>query len=206
MGFGEGGSALGNDQETETRIKVRRKKRRRGISGRLRSRKAERLLSAAVTLVAILYVGANALDALQASQQYGGAKLGMSPAEVKAAIGPEDQHAAAPGQAHVLGGRTIVARYAPDGTLDQIECTELPDSLELCPKTMGIRIGTVDRDLILKLGAPDDVTVSGTEKLLHYRGLGLTFQFRQGAVVKMTLSRSDDLFAFVRQVTWLLIP
>ncbi|MDP3906646.1 hypothetical protein [Novosphingobium sp.] len=184
----------------------RQKRRKRGIEGWLRGRQAGQLLAAAMALVGASYVVANALDAWFASTRYGKVTLGMSAAQVQAALG-KPQTAMGSGTWQYRNGRkSMTAGFSADGTLDRITCAEQPDSLELCPKTMGIRVGTVERELILKLGAPDRIQRAGDQRILQYSGLGLTFRFRGPEVGQIELTRSDNTIAFVRQIGWLLIP
>lgn len=206
MGGAGDTDASDSNQAAQTRMRRRQRKRKRGVEGWLRSRRAGRLLTLSMALTTAAYVGANTFDAWTGSNRYGDVHLGMTQDQVRTALGAPAGSSQDGTWAHPFGGRSMLARYGADGLLQNISCREQPGSLELCPATLGIRIGTLERDLKLQLGAPDEVAASGSARLLHYHGVGLTFRLEESGVSEIRLSRSDNPFGFVRQVGWMLIP
>lgn len=199
-------NAANSDHTPSAPMRRRKKQRKRGINGWLRSRRAGQLVTAFMAIATASYVAAHTIDAWIASTDYGEVELGMAANRVEAVLGKPARTAPDGTRIHPFGGKTIMARYGADGGLEQLTCTEVPNSLELCPKTMGIRVGTLERELKLKLGAPDEVQQRHGQRDLHYGGLGLTFQLRGTEVSAITLARSNDPAGFLRQIGWLLIP
>lgn len=188
------------------RNRRRMKRRKRGIQGWLRGRQAGRSLSALMAVAAFAYVTAATADAWLTATRFGQAKMNMTQAAFRTQFGPPTSVAANGDWFYRDRGKTFAASFDPDRKLASFRCSEVPDSLELCPMTMGLRIGTLERELLLKLGAPTDVTTANGTRVMHYAGLGLSFRMRDQEVREITLSRSDDRLAFLRQIGWLLVP
>lgn len=191
---------------SRARMRRRQKRRKRGISGWVRSRRAGQLLAAAMAVITVAYVAAHTVDAWLASTTYGDMELGMAASRVDSILGKPARIAPGGTRIFPVGGKTMLTRHGAEGGLDRFTCQEVPNSLELCPKTLGIRVGTLERELKLKLGNPDKAHNRGEYRDLHYDGLGLTFQLRGAEVSAITLAKSNDTVGFLRQVGWLLIP
>lgn len=192
--------------ETPVRAKRRLKRRKRGLGGWLRSRQAGQLLTTAMVAIAAAYVVATAADAWLSSTRFGQAEMNMAQSEFRAKFGQPTSVSANGDWFYQDGGKTFSASFDADRKLAAFRCAEVPDSIELCPTTLGLRIGTLEGELLLKLGSPTHTAAAGGAMIMRYAGLGLSFRMHNQEVHEIKLSRPDDSAAFLQQVGWLLIP
>lgn len=190
-------------------VRRRRKSRsqsRTGIRYWLRSQQAATALLAAMLVMSVVYAGLVARSAYVASTAYGPISMGMTADQVIAALGqPTEREGPA---RWVFNNNGEVTRIAFDdqGKVIEASCTQLPGTLGRCPTTLGLDVGTNERDLKLKIGAPDRETRRGHSKMLHYPELGLTFHLERGEVVMIQFAAASNPTRLVQLMGWMLIP
>lgn len=147
----------------------------------------------------------------QAMHDFGGISVGMTAAEVRYALGNPAQD---PSQGqpksrewrYSFERHTEVVTFDPAGRVARFSCRADNELLADCPEILGLHIGTSERDLLLRLGAPSKAELVGGEKVLEYPGAGLSFRLRKGGVVEISVAAAGGLRGQATQLAWLMLP
>lgn len=190
-------------------VRRRRKSRSQNRTGPrywLRGQQAARILLGAMIVTTIAYAALVAQSAYSASKSYGNISIGMADDAVIAVLG---QPTTREGPARWIfdnNGEVTSIGFDSQNRVVEVSCTELHETLERCPTTLGLDVGTNERDLKLKIGAPHTETASGHAKTLHYPEVGLTFFLQRGEVVRIQFASASQPSRLARLIGWMLIP
>ena len=83
-------------------------------------------------------------------------------------------------------GALIEVRFRPGGEqVDWVSCHHIAGGLGACPTTYGVGLGTAEDALFWKVGNPPSQRVDGDTKTVFYPTLGVAFELRRFAVVRI---------------------
>jgi hypothetical protein len=102
--------------------------------------------------------------------------------------------------------RIITARFEQDGSLASIACAAEPDNSAYCDEVLHIRIGQLEDQILLALGAPSRVSYVGNDKIMHYDGMGLSFRMRKYRLYAIELNDGGHVMGYLPRAVWQMIP
>lgn len=193
-------------QRVVRRRRKSRSQKRTGVRFWLRGQHAANLLFAGMVGTSLAYAALVAQSAWSASTRYGPIAVGMSAQQVSEALGQPTSRQGATRWVHDNNGEVMTINFDPQGTVLDVTCVELHGTLERCPTTLGLDIGTYERDLKLKIGGPAREQSRGHEKSLFYPELGLSFQLQHGQVTWIRFEQATGTARLARLIGWMLIP
>lgn len=188
-------------------MKKRRKEASKGLLSWLRGAEGGRavMLLMAVSTAALAMIRGEELR--QALHDFGGISIGMTASEVRYALGsPRQELSQARQWRYNNTTHNELVTFGADGRVQRYSCSEEGAILVGCAEVLGLHIGTTERDLLLRFGGPDEIRLTGADKLLEYKGVGLDFRLRQGEVIEIAVVPAGGILSIVRQLVWMLLP
>lgn len=198
-------------EEGEVARRKRRTKHRRKELTRLqlflRGRGLTYSIFAFMVLVSAIYGYVVAGPLFVARQKLGLVHIGMAQSEVLYVLGkPTAQSADNQTWTYSNQGRIEEYRFDPVGKVEVIACSVPQQSVEMCPATMGLGVGSSEEAITRRLGPADRATYAGTLKRLNYDGVGLEFDIVHGEAKSVRLAKTEDASGMFRQTVWTLLP
>jgi hypothetical protein len=142
-----------------------------------------------------------------ASRNYPPTKIGMTESEVRYVLGPP--RSVEEGGAlyrYSEKGRELAVRFSSAGRMESISCRAGAEEPPTCPRIRGLRIGSSEYDMLLKLGVPSRETYRGNDKTVYYDGMGMVFQMRLLEVREMGLREGASFSGYFPRALFSLVP
>lgn len=178
-----------------------------GLRRYLGSAPFSRHLFLAMCAVAAVYAALFVYNYRVTTFLYNSVIIGMNGSEVRYMLGPPDS-ASADGKQwqYESDGRMVRAVFSPSGKLARINCIASGDRRFGCPGMLGLRLGSTEDAIWLKLGKPDRETYGVNDKTIYYDGMGMMFRLRKFMIVEMELRQGATLPGYVQAALWGMIP
>ncbi len=157
--------------------------------------------------LAIAYTLSVGFAVYTASLGYGSTWSHMTQAEARYMMGAPTAGGEADKDWHYdERGSLFHLRFDGTGRLISSVCSEQGVAEQSCPDVLGIRVGTNERDLVLRLGAPERASFEGADKVMHYPGLGVIFRLRRGYVISVQHNVAHFSPGLIGKALWAMVP
>lgn len=158
-------------------------------------------------LVTAIYCGTIFYEARAAALYYGPTVIGMDKNEARYMMGPppagQDN---LPLWTYLENGTQMSVRFGEDGRMNSVVCTERDPNGVGCPSVLGLRIGTTEDRVWLKLGKPGREAYVGSDKIIYYDDLGFSFVLRRFQVQMIEVHNRESATSFVPRALWMMVP
>lgn len=199
----------------DVQLQPARRRRRKSSSKRKaatwteywRSDEFARHLTIVMALVGAAYAGMFLYNTRSAALYYAPLGVGFTDAEVRYLLGTPD---AVEQGGRLLRysepGRELEVRFGSDGRMNSFRCSSPAGSQPRCQDVRGIKIGTTEDQIWLRLGHPSRESYSGNDKTIHYDGMGLTFQLSLFKVRSIELREGASFTGYFPRALWAMYP
>lgn len=161
----------------------------------------------AMLLVAAVYCGSILYEARAAALYYGPTVIGMNKNEARYMMGPPPaRQESLPVWTYLENGTQISPRFGDDGRMTSVVCNETEQGGAGCPSVLGLRIGTTEDVVWLKLGKPGREVYRGNDKVIFYDDLGLSFVMRRYQIQTIEIHKRESGISFIPRALWMMIP
>jgi hypothetical protein len=159
-------------------------------------------------LIGVAYAGKIAWETRVATYFYNSLTVGSSEGDVRYMLGPPrstEQNGRI--YRYEERGALVTVRFGADGSMESITCSPLkPEYAGRCGPILGIRIGEIEDNVVVRLGAPTRQSYVGDDKLMHYDGLGVTFHMRRYRVYALEVHKGASLAGYLPRIFWRMLP
>jgi hypothetical protein len=181
--------------------------REKGLAAVLRDSRFGKRLFVAMCLVTAIYCGTILYEARAAALYFGPTVIGMDKNEARYMMGPPPAgQESQPLWTYLENGTRLSVRFGEDGGMKSVVCTEDEAAGGGCLSVLGLRIGTTEDRVWLKLGKPGRETYVGNDKIIYYDDLGFSFTLRRFQVQSIEVHKRESATSFVPRALWMMVP
>lgn len=204
--------------ESETAIDSSRKRRRSRASKTAKSTQSpatrvrrawRRWLIPGMMVITVLWGALTYLRTYEGAQMYDFYASGMTKGDALYAVGKPNrtyEHHGRERWIYRTGTKVMAIDFGSDGEVANVLCTSKNLSPMDCPRAHGVALGMSEDQIWYRLGAPSVERYEGTQKVIAYPAVNLTFRLEQFRVSAIAVQPDQAILGSVPLTLRKLVP